>query len=378
MAGGFTRSFLNPPFSQDEEPERDFLDAAMDALEPEGMLAAIVYAGIFADDPHRSWRENFLRKHSLLAVISMPEDLFYPTAAPTSIVVARAHVPQRGDESVLMARVWNDGFEKLKSRRVERPGSQLPEIERAFEACLAGSTITSELATAVLGSALANGEEWSPQQWLPQPHSSPGDLATSQHAVFKSVFQAVASMGELADEVLSDFTQTWASLPDLPFATRGPVTDYFTVSNGKSTGEKNYADGTTPYISSGDTSNSIIRLIAPVDEELFADGGLTVTAFGTASLQPWAFVGRGNGGSAVRVLTPRFNMSVGELLWFAAQINVQKWRFFYARMSIKSRLGRLILESPPGRIAQPSSPLHKNLMRFRDSLDKMSSLSTPT
>ncbi len=26
IEGKFTRAFLNPPFSQDEEPERDFID----------------------------------------------------------------------------------------------------------------------------------------------------------------------------------------------------------------------------------------------------------------------------------------------------------------------------------------------------------------
>lgn len=33
-----TKAFLNPPFSQEGEPEREFIDASMDALEPEGLL----------------------------------------------------------------------------------------------------------------------------------------------------------------------------------------------------------------------------------------------------------------------------------------------------------------------------------------------------
>ena len=50
VADSFQKAFLNPPFSQDDEPERDFIDASMDALEPEGLLAVVVKAGIFADD----------------------------------------------------------------------------------------------------------------------------------------------------------------------------------------------------------------------------------------------------------------------------------------------------------------------------------------
>ncbi|MGH4026936.1 MAG: HsdM family class I SAM-dependent methyltransferase, partial [Pseudonocardiaceae bacterium] len=41
----FTKAFLNPPFSQDGEPERQFIDASMDACEPGGQLAVVVKAG---------------------------------------------------------------------------------------------------------------------------------------------------------------------------------------------------------------------------------------------------------------------------------------------------------------------------------------------
>lgn len=71
----FTRAFLNPPFSQEGEPERDFIDASMRALEPEGLFAAVVKAGIFADDDNSAWRKEFTRNHTVIGMISLPEDL---------------------------------------------------------------------------------------------------------------------------------------------------------------------------------------------------------------------------------------------------------------------------------------------------------------
>lgn len=67
--GSYTRSYLNPPFSQDEEPEYRFIDNAAAALEPGGRLAAVVYAGVFADEDHENWRRTFLRRHRLLGMI---------------------------------------------------------------------------------------------------------------------------------------------------------------------------------------------------------------------------------------------------------------------------------------------------------------------
>lgn len=373
IEGKFTRAFLNPPFSQEDEPERDFIDASMEALEPGGLLAVVVKAGIFADDDHAKWRREFLRKHSIAAVISLPEDLFYPTAAPTSILVATAHEPQSDNASVLMARIWNDGYEKLKGRRVERAGSQLAEIKKCFDNARAGRSVKSQIARAIKGSLLRDGVEWSPQEWLSQPVVKPIELQVEQENVRRSVYQAVAGFPQLADAPLSDFAQRWSALPPLPLKTSGPITDFFEVDNGRSAGEKNYGEGDAAYVSSGDTTNSIVGLVAADGEEIFERGGVTVTAFGTASVQPWPFAARGNGGSAVRVLTPKFNMSVAELVWFASQINIQKWRFFYARMAIRSRITRLEVSSPDKRIPDRAGvSIAEQIENFRDMLYEVS------
>ncbi len=374
VRGKFTRAFLNPPFSQEGEPERDFINAAMDGLEPEGLLAAVVYAGIFADDENQNWRREFLRKHTLLGMVSLPEDLFYPTAAPTSIIIAQAHIPLADSDSVMMARVWNDGYIKLKSRRVEALGSQLPEIKNDFEQFVIGNPLSSELATTIRGADIRGGQEWSPQQWLPQPHATEEELDRQQVSTVQAIYQAVAHFPDLADEALSEFSLVWSDLEAFPLNTKGKVSDFFIVANGKSTGEKNYADGSLPYISSGDTSNSIVRLVSKVNDETFENGGLTVTAFGAAAIQPWAFMARGNGGSSVRVLLPKYAMSFREMVWFASQINNQRWRFFYARMSIKSRIERLEIESPPARLPDNARSVADNIRVFRDSLVSFSQI----
>lgn len=373
-AGGFTRAFLNPPFSQQGEPERDFISASMSALEPEGVFACVVKAGIFADEDNEQWRREFTRNHSVLGVISLPDDLFYPTAAPTSILLARAQVPQDARANVFMARVWNDGFAKLKGRRVEVPGSQLPSTAALFTTCRAGREIHADNAIAITGESILNGAEWSPQQWLPEPADNAAVVTACLREATLSLFRAVAIQPGLADIVLTDFTAPWSSLEDYPLDTENTVEYFFHVKNGKSTGEKNYRDGDTPYISSGDTCNSIIRLIEAEPDDLFVEGAITVTAFGQAYLQPWPFMARGNGGSAVRVLQPRYRMSVNDLLWFAALINAQRWRFFYGRMAIKSRLERLRIRSPRERFPDRGNHISQRLIEFSEQLTRQSNL----
>ena len=374
VEGKFTKAFLNPPFSQEGEPERDFIDQSMAALEPEMLLAVVVKAGIFADDEHKYWRREFTRNHSVIGVISLPEDLFYPTAAPTSILIAKAHAPQ-GQDKVFMARISNDGFEKLKGRRIAITGSQLPTTTKVFHDFMNGIDVKEKNVAVINGNKILDGNEWSPQQWLTQSIKIEEELTKYEQEVRISIYRAVSAMPELADICLSEFPDLSNDLPTLPYGKTKPIEFFFEVSNGRSIGEKNYREGQYPYISSGDTTNSIIRLIEPDnDEEVFYSGGITVTAFGQGYLQPWPFIARGNGGSSVRVLIPKYQMSLHELVWFSAQINAQRWRFFYARMAIKSRLERLNITAPQNRLEDSGKSLRERVQEFKDNLLKLSSI----
>lgn len=371
----FQKAFLNPPFSQDGEPERDFIDASMDALVPEGLIAVVVKAGIFADDDNKSWRREFTRNHTVLAMISLPEDLFYPTAAPTSILIAKAHIPQRMDDNVLMSRIDNDGYEKLKGRRVEISGSQLPVTEEAFKSVMLGNAVENDNSISIISKLILEGNEWSPQQWLSQPIETEKKLKKHEDNVRFSIYRAVTAIPDLVDVVLGNFGGEWGDLTDYPLGKTLAVSKFFDVLNGKSSGEKNYIEGITPYISSGDLTNSIIRLVEAEENEIFPSGAITVTAFGQAYVQPWPFMARGNGGSAVRVLIPKYNMSFNDLVWFASQINSQRWRFFYGRMAIKSRLVRLDITSPSAKINDTGKSIFERVTEFHSSLIELSGTS---
>lgn len=347
VKGKFSKALINPPFSQEGEPEKDFINVALDSLQTMGELAVVVKSGIFADEDNALWRKEFVKHHTILGMISLPGDLFYPTAVDTTIMIVSAHRPLTPSDRVFMAKIWNDGYKKLKGKRVETEGSQLSDILDAFKKFRDGIEIKSNLITYIDGINLFDGNEFSPEQYLVQPALTQYEIQKFQNDVIESVLKASVCISGLADEVIKDFTKTWSTLPQMPCIDRGKIEDFFEIKTGKSTGESNYSDGICPYISSGDPLNSIVRLVSDVDEEIYSDGGITVTCFGRASVQPWRFMARGNGGSAVRVLIPKYKMTFSQLVWFAAQINIQRWRFFYGRMAILKRLKKLEIMTPP-------------------------------
>lgn len=372
VKGKFKRAFLNPPFHQDGEPERDFIDASMQALMQGGLFAGVIYAGVFADDENSSWRADFMRKHTILGMISLPDELFYPNAsAITTIMIAKAHIPQPKDSKIFIGRISNDGFEKLKGKRVECDGSQIPLIKDSFKQFMQGETPCNENVCCIPSKLLRLGEEYSPQQYMPQNKLTAEEIKSINNETLMSLFKAVTAYPEITDSLYKEFP-----LRDkdkrVPLNKKGVLSDFFDVKTGKSAGVKIYLSGIVPYVSSGDDTNGIVGLVTENETEL-CEGCITVSAFGTAYLQPWKYMARGNGGSSVRVLVPKYDMSIMDLFWFVAQINSQKWRFTYARQAIKKRLNKLELFSPETRLDTPID-IVKRIQDFKVRLSELSVL----
>ena len=372
VRGKFNRAFLNPPFHQIGEPERDFIDASMEALVEGGLFAGVIYAGVFADEENSSWRAAFMRKHTILGMISLPDELFYPNAsAITTIMIARAHVPQPQNSQVFIGRIANDGFEKLKGKRIECQGSQIPEILDSFHSFMKGEEPNGTACVCVDANLLRNGAEYSPQQYMPQGPLTEAEVHALNSETLMSLFKAVTSFPEITDNLEKDFNETEKKKP-VPLSETDCLSKYFDVKTGKSSGVKGYANGIVPYVSSGDDTNGVVGLVAPNEAEI-CDGCITVSAFGTAYLQPWHYMARGNGGSSVRILIPKYKMTTRELFWFIAQINSQKWRFTYARQAIKKRLEKLQIATPSSHLNEELDVVNK-IDFFKERLAELSAL----
>ncbi len=117
IKGKADTGFINPPYSQKGEDvsEWHFIIQMLDLLQTKGTGIAIVPMQL-AIDTKNPMREKLLRNHRLEAVMSMPDDLFYPVGVVTCIMVFTAHVPHDSDpHHESWFGYWkNDGFRKDK------------------------------------------------------------------------------------------------------------------------------------------------------------------------------------------------------------------------------------------------------------------------
>jgi type I restriction-modification system DNA methylase subunit len=140
-----TKVLMNPPFAlkRDDEQEFTFFDHALDQMVYGGLLLAVLPVSVmYASGRELDWRKRLLLENTLVAVIGFPNDLFYPQASVESvIIVIRKGSPHAEAGNCLFVRVSDDGFIKLKKRRLPhgRP-SQLSQLRDEIASFIQGGT----------------------------------------------------------------------------------------------------------------------------------------------------------------------------------------------------------------------------------------------
>lgn len=106
---------LNPPYSQKATDfhELAFVKQMLDCLAPGGLGVAVVQmSNAISTHP---LREEILAAHTLEAVMSLPNDLFYPVGVVTCIMVFTAHTPHAISARDTWFGFWkDDGHIKVK------------------------------------------------------------------------------------------------------------------------------------------------------------------------------------------------------------------------------------------------------------------------
>ena len=118
-----TKVFLNPPYDVGEDGQLEFIENAMEYMRSSGVCIAICQMSTVVSAKKRTIeiRRRLLEKHTLEAVFSMPDDLFYPVGVVTCILIFKSHVPHPENKETFFGYFKDDGFLKVKNKgRIDR------------------------------------------------------------------------------------------------------------------------------------------------------------------------------------------------------------------------------------------------------------------
>lgn len=171
VKGKADTGFINPPYSQKGEDvsEWHFIIQMLDLLQTKGTGIAIVPMAL-AIDTKNPMREKLFKNHRLEAVMSMPNDLFYPVGVVACIMVFTAHVPHNSDQHhESWFGYWkDDGFRKDKRQgRIPKNEEEWKKIRGSWVGMFRREEIAGKGAWKKVGAE----DEWCAEAYLETDYS---------------------------------------------------------------------------------------------------------------------------------------------------------------------------------------------------------------
>jgi type I restriction-modification system DNA methylase subunit len=123
---------INPPYSQTDKCELEFVEQLLEILAVGGTGVVVVPMSCAIGTKFRDVRERLFKKHTLKAVFSMPDDVFYPMGTNPCVMVWTAHASHDSKQETFFGYCKDDGFVKRKKLgRVDSYG-KWKEIEELW------------------------------------------------------------------------------------------------------------------------------------------------------------------------------------------------------------------------------------------------------
>ena len=105
---------INPPYSQKDVVELEFVEHLLEILTVGGIGVVVVPMSCAIGTKFKDVRERLFNKHTLKAVFSMPDDIFYPVGTNVCVMVWEAHTPHDSNQETFFGYCKDDGFIKKK------------------------------------------------------------------------------------------------------------------------------------------------------------------------------------------------------------------------------------------------------------------------
>lgn len=197
-----TIGLINPPYSQKGEGlhEFNFIETMLECLQPNGTGIAIVPLGCAVGD--HPMKARLLEKHTLDAVMSMPEKLFYPVGTVTCIMVFKAHRPHPKGFKTWFG-IWkDDGYVQTKLEGRADYYGRWPAIKAGW---LGNFRDRAEILGLGLRAAVSADDEWCAEAYVETDYSKLTKTDFEREAKKYFLFlrkQSAEPIDEIDEEIL--------------------------------------------------------------------------------------------------------------------------------------------------------------------------------
>lgn len=359
-APGVTRVLMNPPFALEKgaEAEYEFVEHALSQMEDGGFLFAILPAPVMVKGggPLTWRRDRLLPVNTVRAVVSLPEDLFYPVSVDTVAVIIEKGRPHRRDDEVVWARVRRDGHMKVKGKRLFN--ERVPDDLAAVTTQVKG-TVTDRHSKIVPVPGLVKKcsidfddslLELLPQAYLDEPVPDASEIRLDiEHAIKEYLaFLIRTADADTFQKSLQHVTPSEVPEPPVSFEFFS-MTDLFgkvggSIRRGDIHALNKEVPGTTPVVTTSTDMNGIESFydLEAWDKHknviTVASNGTPLTSF----YHPYEVVVKDD----LFICSPPPEMPVATIFYIITALNRLTWRFSYYRKCYMNKLDKIAVPMP--------------------------------
>lgn len=326
---GCNVGLINPPYSQKKRGEEElvFVKKLLDSLVAGGIGVAIIpQSAVMSNKTNDDFKKEILKHHTLKAVMSMPNDLFYPTGTVACIVVFEAHKPHNKNKKTWFGYWKYDGFEKIKHKgRVDSKNKFYREIRKKWLDLYYNK---KEHAGLSILKCIDENDEWLSEAYLETDHYSfkEDDFIKSIHDYVGFRF-ATYNVGEISSEkkfkkIMKLNKKKWE------YFKYEKIFDY--ISRGKRLIADHREKGDILYFSASEFNNGCTDAIA---NPLFIEkDAIIYTTFGDA----YFIKGQFTASDEISIFKHK-NLNIYNGLFMATVMTKNKYKYSFGRKAFKNK-----------------------------------------
>jgi type I restriction-modification system DNA methylase subunit len=262
---------LNPPYSQKEKDktELDFVLKAAELAEPGATLIAIVPMSCMIQKSAK--KKELMEKHTLEAVMSMPNQLFPSIGAVTCVFVIKCHQPHQEDRETWFGLWKDDNFRLLKGKRVEKHDDAWEQRKKEWiSAYRKRDTVPGQSVKKVVKA----DDEWCAEAYLETDYSKLGESLFGQ--AIKDLELYLLSLKQVVIKSKLPSKDTWK-----PFKLRDLFDMEWPVGISQYEAEKLEGEKKYPLLAATTKDNGSVGLFPEIEGQTKYNGGkITVLANG--------------------------------------------------------------------------------------------------
>ena len=340
-----TIGFLNPPYKSDKKndiDELEFILSNLDCLVDGGTCIAIVpmQSALAQSGKVFEYKKKLLEKHTLEAVFSMPDELFFNSkvGVVSCVMIFTAHKPHPKGKETFFGYCKDDGFVKRKMFGRIDAYNKWDEVKDSWVTHYFNK---KEKAGFSVNQVVSAKDEWCAEAYMSTNYTT----LTESYFVETLLNYVTFLLGNRLSKQITDkpFSSNKISISVNGWSTFS-LTELFNITGSKTTPLlelEEYGTGTFPFVTTQATNNGVegfYNFSTETGNVLTVDSAV----LGFCSYQAFNF----SASDHVEKLSPKFTMNKYVAMFLVAVLNLERYRYNYGRKCSQTRMKTISIQLP--------------------------------